>query len=282
MRNHPLYFDKVDIALTRAGEDAGELAIALERLVARRRLAGKLSSTLLSALAYPAFLAFFGCGVILFLAGYVIPDINAMLIAGGGTVPLLTRLLQAAAWVLSVGLIPLGLLTALATAVIVRRVPKLKSSLFRVLLRLPIVGPAWMNWQLSQFCLVLRTLLASGVQLPEALGLAGEASGEGPMSAAAQRLRQRVIEGHDLGRLPKQMDSGIPPWLWRALAVGQTTGDLVEVLERVGQRFEAAALRSAARVGAVLEPLMILIVGTFVGLVAYAALMPIVKLNGLW
>ena len=61
MREHPLYFDKVDVALTLAGEDAGELAAALERLVARRRLAGKLSSTLLSAMAYPAFLAFFGC-----------------------------------------------------------------------------------------------------------------------------------------------------------------------------------------------------------------------------
>jgi type II secretory pathway component PulF len=118
--------------------------------------------------------------------------------------------------------------------------------------------------------------------MPAALTLAADASGDGPVAASAVNLRNRVLEGQDFGGAPPDGDSGLPPWLWRALAVGQASGDLVTVLERVGVRFEAAAQRSAERLGKVLEPTMILIVGLFVGLVAYGALLPIVRLNRLW
>ena len=280
MEGQPADFDAVDVALVRAGEDSGELPSTLKRLVARRRLAAKLSSTLIGALAYPAFLGLFGTGVVLFLAGYVIPDLNAMLVAGGGEVPLITRMLQAFAWVLTVGLLPAAFAAILGGVVLLKRFPAAGNWLRRCVLRWPIIGTAWMDWQLAQFCLVLRTLLTSGVHLPDALVLAGQASGKGPVADAALRLRERVLEGYNLDR--GGTDDGLPPWLWRALAVGQASGDLAGVLERAGQRFEEAALRSAARVGAVLEPLMILIVGLFVGLIAYASLLPIVKLNGLW
>lgn len=282
MAENSMHFDRVDVALARAGEDSGELAAALERLVARRRLAGRLGATFLNAIAYPAFLLFFGCGVIVFLTGYVIPDINAMLIAGGGEVPMLTKTLQLFGWVLGVGLLPLIFAAILGSILIARYFSSVKFRIHRLLLRVPVVGSGWLNWQLSQFCLVLRTLVASGIQLPAALILAGHASGEGPVLASANLLRERLLEGHDLGQPPQEGESGLPPWLWHALAVGQATGDLVPVLERVGQRFEAAAMRSAARLGAVLEPAMILLVGIFVGLVAYAALLPIVRLGRLW
>ena len=282
MSDYPAHFDAVDVALVRAGEDAGELTAALKRLVARRRLAAKLGSTLFGALAYPAFLAIFGGGVVVFLAGYVIPDLNAMLVAGGGKVPLLTRMLQVFASVLTVGFLPAMFAILLAAAVLLKRFPRLRTRAKRLVLRLPVIGTALQDWQLAQFCLVLRTLLASGVHLPDALVFAGEVSGEGFVRDASKRLRDRVLEGHDLGEPAAGSDGGLPPWLWRALAVGQASGNLTGVLERAGQRFEEAALRSAARVGAVLEPLMILIVGLFIGLIAYAALLPIVKLNGLW
>jgi hypothetical protein len=75
---------------------------------------------------------------------------------------------------------------------------------------------------------------------------------------------------------------GFPPWLWRALAVGQATGDLVPVLERVGYRFELAATKSASRLASILEPLMILFIGGLVGLIAYGAMLPIIRLGGVW
>ena len=118
--------------------------------------------------------------------------------------------------------------------------------------------------------------------MPEPLLLAGRSCGDGPVRDSAGTLRERVLEGHDLGQPPRSGGDGLPPWLWRALAVGQRSGELPHVLEQVGERFEAAAQRDAVRLGPVLEPAMILVVVLFVGMVAYAALLPIVRLNSLW
>lgn len=281
MEKHPRIFDAIDVALVRAGEDSGELAAVLSRLVARKQLASKLSAAVLGAVAYPLFLMFFGSLVVLFLSSYVIPDINAMLIAGGGQIPFLTRCLQAAGLVLGLGLLPALLAGVLLFLFLLRRYASLKQRLINLVLRLPVIGSGWLNWQLCQLCLVLRTLVASGVQLPSALELAAKACGEGPVAQSAKDLQERLLEGHDLGDVPPDQ-GGLPPWLWRALAVGQETGELATVLERSGSRFETLALRQAARLGQVLEPALILLVGIFIALVAYGALLPIVKLGSTW
>ncbi len=229
----------------------------------------------------------FGSAVIVFLTTTVIPNLNAMLLAAGGHVPLPTRILVVAGRCISMGIVPAICAGILALIVLNRGNTVLKRTLLRWAIKIPVVGNAWRNWQLAQFCLVLRTLLASGIHLPAALVLAGKTAGEGPVARAAVALKDHLLEGHDLESseraAPAPEDpraTGFPPWLWRALAVGQAAGDLVPVLERVGQRFEAAANKSASRLAAVLEPLMILIIGAFVGMIAYAALLPIIKLGG--
>jgi len=282
MATNPIYFDRVDVALVRAGEDAGQLAESLQRLIERKRLGRRMLATSLGALTYPAFLVLVGCGVIIFLAGYVIPDLNAMIVAGGGKVPFLTQVLQIAAGALSMGLIPILLIGGLGSLFLLRKFPNARSKIALFIQRVPLIGTAWLNWQLAQFCLVLRMLLLSGVQLPAALLLASEAAGAGPLKRAAQQLHDRLLEGQNLEAPSEPGDSPLPDWLWQSLSVGQETGELEHVLEQVGKRFEAMAMRSAAKVGAILEPLMILVVGLFVGLVAYASLLPIIRLNTQW
>jgi type II secretory pathway component PulF len=298
MAERPAHFDAADVAIVRAGEEAGELAAALARLVARRQMAGRLLSTLAGALAYPAFLLVFGTAVVLFLTTRVLPNLTAMLAAAGGEVPLATRALMAAGRALAWGVLPAGCGLAVLLVALTGRGGRARQFLWAWAARVPVVGAAWRHWQLAQFCLVLRTLVASGVHLPAALPLAGQAAGGGAVGAAAAALRARLLEGHDLadggydnggsevgaGNDDRggggEGGGGFPPWLWRALAVGQATGDLVPVLERVGVRFEAAAAKSAARLAAAAEPAMILLIGLVVGLIAYGALLPIVKLGG--
>jgi len=290
MEEFPEHFDAVDVALLQAGEDSGELAEAIARFTTRRRMAGKLLSTFMGAMAYPIFLLVFGSAVVVFLTTKVIPNVNAMLLAAGGEVPLPTRILVTIGQLITLGIVP-AILCVLALAIILnRRKSTFNLWLIRQTLKVPIIGKAWRHWQLAQFCLVLRTLLASGIHLPAALLLAGKTAGDGPVRRAAFALKEYLMEGHDLetsGDRGTQANDegggdGFPPWLWRALAVGQAAGDLVPVLERVGLRFEAAATKSAGRLAAILEPLMILIIGLLVGLVAYAALLPIIKLGGVW
>jgi len=288
MAEFPEHFDAVDVALLQAGEDSGELAEAIARFTTRRRMAGKLLSTFMGAMAYPVFLLVFGSAVVVFLTTKVIPNVNAMLLAAGGQVPLPTRVLVATGQLITLGIVP-AILCVLALAIVCsRRKSALNLWLKRLALKVPIIGRAWRHWQLAQFCLVLRTLLASGIHLPAALLLAGQTAGDGPVRRAAFALKEYLMEGHDLetsgdrGAGANEGGEGFPPWLWRALAVGQAAGDLVPVLERVGLRFEAAATKSAGRLAAILEPLMILIIGLLVGLVAYAALLPIIKLGGVW
>ena len=282
MREFPRHFDPVDVALVRAGEASGDLIGALRRVVARGHLQGKLTSTFLGAIAYPAFLVIFGSVVVVFLTSTVLPNLSAMLVAGGGQVPWVTQVLIGFGRALAVGGLPLPAIAIGVGLFAHHRMPRLKARVARAFLRVPVIGPAYLNWQLAQFCLVLRTLLGSGVFLPDALTLAGDAAGVGPVQLAAAALRGRLLEGHDIADVPTDLARGFPAWLWQALAVGQASGDLEPVLARVGERFEQAALRSASRVAAVLEPAMILFVGLLIGVVAYAALMPIVRLGGLW
>lgn len=281
MRRFPFHFDAADVAIVESGEHSGELALSLKRLVARRQMTGKLISNLSGALAYPAFLIIFGCGVVVFLTHTVLPNLNNMLMAAGGQVPLVTQALVAFGQILAWGVLPALVFSITLVPLVLHQFPHLQEQLVKTLQRLPMIGTAWLHWQLAQFCMVLQTLLASGVQLPEALRLAGHAAGSGPVLLAANRLRESLIEGQDI--IADTDDDGVfPKWLWQALAVGQEAGDLVSVLERVGQRFEQAATKSTQRLAAVLEPAMILFIGLFVGLIAYAAMLPIMKLGGAW
>ena len=278
----PHHFDVIDVALIRAGESSGALTCGLQRVVDRGHLQGRLTSTFLGAIAYPTFLLLFACVVVIFLTSTVLPNLSAMVVAGGGQIPWATQVLMGIGRALSWGLVP-SLLTVVCLATLSGRTSaRVRRAINRRLLRVPVLGPAYLNWQLAQFCLVLRTLLDSGVFLPEALILAGDAVADGPVRHAARVLRERVLEGHDIAAAPPEMESDFPAWLWQTLAVGQTSGDLSPVLERVGQRFEQSAVRSAARVAAVIEPAMILAIGLIIGLVAYATLMPVIKLGGLW
>jgi general secretion pathway protein F len=285
LERFPRHFDAADVALLRAGEETGELPAALERFIARRQMAGKLLSQFLGALAYPAFLLVFGSAVVIFLTTRVLPNLNSLLRAAGGQIPWPTRMLMVVGQGLSWGIVPLLISVILTIALAGRTQLRWRHGFILWLWRLPVLGRAWRDWQLAQFCLVLKTLLASGIHLPTALLLAGGTAGTGPIAQAAQTLRAQLLEGYDLSAPAAgaaQDPQGFPLWLWRALAVGQASGDLVPVLERVGQRFEHAATRSAARLAALVEPVMILAIGVMVGLVAYGALLPIIRLGGVW
>jgi general secretion pathway protein F len=290
MTENPHHFDSVDVALVKAGEDSGELVEALARFVARRQTASKLVSTFVAALAYPLFLVVFGMGVVAFLTTTVLPNLNTMLVAAGGQVPWPTRALVAVGHVVATGAIPVLLTLLLLVILASRRGTTLHKTFTGIGRKIPVVGTALHHWQLAQFCLVLKTLVASGIHLPQALVLAGQASGEGSVAKAALSLRDQILEGHDLedGDMPASNNQivangqGFPPWLWRALGVGQAAGDLVPVLDRVGKRFETQAAKSASKLAAVLEPAMILTIGAAVGTVAYAAILPIIRLGGAW
>lgn len=229
-------------------------------------------------------------GVVAFLTTTVLPNLNTMLLAAGGQVPWPTRFLVAVGHVLATGAVPAILLLFLLVFLAARRGTRFHKLSAAIGRRIPVVGTALHHWQLAQFCLVLKTLVASGIHLPQALVLAGQASGEGSVAKAALALKEQILEGHDLedGGMPSFNSQaiadaqGFPPWLWRALGVGQAAGDLVPVLDRVGKRFEAQAAKSASKLASVLEPAMILAIGAAVGAVAYAAILPIIRLGGAW
>lgn len=281
LRRYPDHFDSIDTAIIQAGEASGELNAAILRLVLRRQMRSKLQTSIVGTLAYPAFLMILAICVVILLSTTVIPNLNNLLVAGGSQVPLPTRILVSAGRFLSVGLLPVSLIVLLITGFVVTAKPALRAFFTEKVSYIPLVSQIMMRWQLAQLCFLLQTLLSSGVNLAESLHLAAESLGTGRVKTAVMALHDRILHGHDLsGHLPGQAES-IPLWLWRALAVGQAAGNLVPILERAGQRFESLVNRDITRLSAVLEPAMILMLGGMIGFVAYAALLPIVKLGGL-
>lgn len=282
MRPHPSWFDPAEIAMVEAGQHAGELPSVLASLTDRHERSSELGARLVSALAYPAVVVLVGIGVVIFLSTKTLPDLSAILLGAGIEIPRLTR---AVMWLgqgaLSHGPIAvlLGALGACAAAVVWRRVAAHALG-----------APAWVRRLTPQVVrraavastlLNLAELLRAGVPLVEALRIVAPTAG-GPMTGGLRRLLADAAERLERG---DPLSDALDDRFWfddelrRLLVVGESGGELDDVLERVGQRDRRRARRLIDRLAALLEPGAILLLAVVVGIVVMAAVLPLVRMQ---
>lgn len=261
------------IGIIEAGEAGSDLAEAVERaaLVLETRAANR--AAVRNALAYPLMLALAGGATVILLVGHVLPRFVLLLNDTGQQLPVLTRIVLAAATIAERAVVPGGAMLVIAVLIIVRWSAGSdgRAALHMMLLRLPYIGQLRLAAATASMCSSLAALLRSGMPLALALPHAATACGDEAVGRALLRVRQRLLAGESFSAALK-LDGLVTPALIRLVRAGEETADLGNMLE-YSARIEAdQTLQRLHRLIRFIEPAMILVFGGVVGLIAAALL----------
>ncbi len=280
MARHPS-FSALVVQLVRVGEQTGQLESVLVRAASGLEQRRRLRSQLLGALTYPSIVFVAAMGVTGFMVFSVIPKLQQFLGAMGRRLPPLTQFLVDLtdfihAWVLQgvvVGLLLGGVFVGL------RHWPPSRFWMDRYWVRVPILGGLT---RLAGTVLVARglsTLLRSGVTLLESLRTVERLMGNRYLASRVSGARDAVIQGGSLAA-PLAGQQAFMPMLSGMVAVGESAGTLDEVLEEVARFYEDELQRAIARLAALVEPAIIVVVGGIVGFIYIAFFMALFAAAG--
>jgi general secretion pathway protein F len=276
LASHERIFPDVFINMVQVGESSGTLDQVLHRLADFLDDQAKIQSKVKAALAYPVLMTVVGVGVLVFLFIFVVPKITGMLAEMEIALPLPTKMLMGlsaglAAWW---WLLLLGLVAAVLALTRYRRSEKGRLSTDQLMLKLPLYGKLHLLFATAWFSRTLATLLQSGVPLLRALDISSELLKNRVLKGAIEDVRKQVQEGGSMARALK--DKGVfPPMLAQIAAAGERSGELENMLFRVADTYEHQTDMAITGLLSLLEPLLILVMGTVVGFVVLAILLPI-------
>jgi general secretion pathway protein F len=276
LARHPKIFDEFYRGVITAGERSGRLGESVSRLAEYLERQADLRSRVLNALAYPAIMVVVGSAAILMLLLFVIPRFATILGANGGELPWSAQALVTLSgfvgrWWWLAALATAG---AVAAVVLHRATPRgrLRQDLW--LLSMPLVGGLRSRLVTERVARALAGALAGGVHLMEALEIAGEAACDAAFCRELKLCAEGVRRGESLSA-HWERGGVFPPLATQMLSAGETSGRLVPMLEHVAKVYGSETERHLRTLVALVEPLVIVLLGGAVAFVAIALLQTI-------
>ena len=279
VRHHPEIFPPLMASMVQVGEASGRLDAVLGRYAVLVEKDLALRRAVQGALTYPAVLLVAALLLILFVVGFVVPQFAAVFARAGIRLPLPTRLLWGVGVALRRGWWGLGL-AALAGAVgcrIALQRPAVRLQVDRLLLSLPVVGPALHQTVVARFARTLATLVGAGLPILNALDTAGGVVDNQVMVQEIQRVRMAVERGE---RLAATLAVGrvFAPDAVQMIRVGEESGRLETILDKVADFYELRVNFRLKQMTALLEPIVLLGMGGIVALIMASLLLPMFDL----
>ena len=275
-------FSRFYTNLVRAGESTGSLELVLERLAAQMESAKALRDELTSALIYPAVLVFVAVSSILVLLGYVIPQFTEMFEDVGQALPLSTRItisigdvLQRYGWVL---------ITAITLIVwYIRHQLKDDDTAIKWhkrLLDLPLAGPIIIKMEVAHFSRTLSILLHNGIPLLKALTIVKDTMSNLVLANGIESVAGSLRKGQSLAE-PLADLANFPAFAIHMIGVGEQSGNLQEILTQVADTYDRDTQTTIKRALALLEPMLILVLGVVIAAAIMSILVAILSVNDL-
>jgi general secretion pathway protein F len=280
LKAYPEIFGNLYLNMVHAGEVSGALDVVLARLADFTESQARLNSKVKGALTYPVVMAVVGMGLMGFLLVFVVPKIVKIFEDTKATLPLPTKILISVSgfvqsyWylVILVGIgIYFGMKKWLAT-------PKGRRLFDSWKLRVPIFGDMFRMISIGRFCRTLSTLTSSGVQLMSALDIVKGIVNNVVLEEVIEDTRNSVKEGESIAE-PLRKSGQFPPLVTHMIRIGEKTGALENMLERVADNYEEQVDNKVSTLTTLLEPLMIVVMGGVVSAIVLSILLPILKLN---
>ena len=282
LAKHPKLFDELFISMVRAGEVAGNLDEVLSRLADFLEASGKLKSKIQSAMVYPLVMVVVGAGIMTVLMVKVIPEITSMFTQQGKTLPWNTRLLIWSSGFIGKYILWL-IVGTIASVVLFLKWSRSKEGRpiwHSFVLKLPVLGELVRTINVGRFSRTLGTMLQAGVPMLRSLDTAKMIMGNVILQRAIDEAKRAVTEGESLAQTLKKSGE-FPPTLIHMVAVGERAGQLEQMLERVATTYESEVDAKLNRFTALLEPMMLVIMGGAVAFIVFSILQPIMDLGQL-
>jgi type IV pilus assembly protein PilC len=281
LKKHPKVFDNLYVNMVAAGEAGGILDTILQRLAAYMEKFAKIKRQIKSAMIYPSVILFVAVSVVALLMVVVVPMLASMFADMGQALPLPTRIVIAVSNFLK-GWGGLGLLIGVVGAFIglkqFRKSEKGLKMTDAVALKLPVAGSLIQRVSVAKFTRTLGTLMTSGVPILEGLLIVSRTAGNKVVEDAIVDTRQSVSEGKTLAE-PLGRSKVFPPMVVQMIAVGEATGALDNMLNKIADFYDDEVDSAVAALTSLLEPMLMIFLGTTVGFVIVAMYMPIFQMG---
>jgi type IV pilus assembly protein PilC len=280
LKKHPRIFSELYANMVAAGEAGGILDTILNRLAAYIEKAMKLKKKVKGAMVYPAVISTVAVLVIVIIMVFVVPTFSKMFAQLGGTLPLPTRMvIGLSKFVAGTGGI-ISLVSIIAAVVFIIQFVKTEKGrkiIDFILLKLPIFGPLLNKVAVAKFTRTLGTLVSSGVPILDGLEITAKTSGNKIVEQAIMGVRKEVVGGKTIAE-PINKAKVFPPMVTHMIAVGESTGALDAMLGKIADFYDDEVDAAVSNLTAMMEPLMMVFLGTTVGFIVVAMYLPIFKL----
>lgn len=277
----PRQFDTLACHLVAAGEQSGTLDTLLLRLASHQEQALALRAQLRRALTYPAAIVVVALIVTAVLLTWVVPAFAQVYASLGAPLPLATRIVLQLSR-LALGWAPtLGVAAFLVPALLLRwwrRSARLRDGCQQLVLRLPVAGPLAHKAATARWSRTLATMSAAGIALVDAFPAVGGASGNARYRDATRLIRQEVSKGTSLTDAVRA-SALFPELMLQLLQVGEQSGTLDAMLEKIAQIHEREVDESVAALATLLEPVVMVVLGVVIGALVLALYLPVFSLG---
>jgi len=276
---HPETFNTLMVNMVRAGEVGGVLDDVLNRVATFFEKDLSLRQKVRAAITYPAAIFIFALGVIFFLVFFILPQFIGFFKGMDLVLPLPTRFLIFSTelltgyWYVFLGFFLLGMYGFRMYV----NTPAGRFRFDQFKLRVLVFGPLVRKVIISRFTRTLGTLISSGVPIMQALEVVAKAVENKVVSQAIENVRSSIREGESIA-IPMQSSGLFPPMVVQMTAVGEETGSLDSMLQKVADFYDAEVETTLAQLTSILEPLLIMFLGFVVGFIVLSFYMPLYQL----
>ena len=280
-RKHPLYFDALYCNLVEAGEAGGILEALLDRLATYQEKTMAIKNKIKSALIYPVAVMVVAFVVVTVIMIFVIPAFEDVFKSFGADLPLPTLIVIAMSkffvsyWWAIFGFIGGAYYFFMETW---KRSVKMQMVMDRLMLRIPVFGELVNKSSVARWTRTLSTMFAAGVPLVEALDSVGGASGNAVFAEATEQIQRDVSTGSGL-TTSMQTTGVFPNMVLQMCAIGEESGALDQMLGKAAEFYEDEVDEAVKGLSSLMEPFIIVILGTLIGGIVVSMYLPIFKLG---
>ncbi|WP_022965028.1 type II secretion system F family protein [Denitrificimonas caeni] len=283
LRKHPQYFDDLYCNLVESGEQSGALESLLDRVASYKEKTEALKAKIKKAMNYPIAVIAIAVIVSAILLIKVVPQFQEVFASFGAELPAFTmfvigisEFLQSDGWIV--------LVVAIAVAFIFKRVhrssEKFRDSIDRMLLKAPVVGDIIYKSSVARFGRTLATTFAAGVPLVDALDSVAGATGNVVFKNAVMKVKSDVSSGMQLN-FSMRSTGVFPSMALQMTAIGEESGSLDEMLDKVATHYESEVDNAVDGLTALMEPLIMSVLGVLIGGLIIAMYLPIFQLGSI-
>ncbi len=281
LEKHPKAFSNVYVNMVRAGETGGILDQIMNRLATQVEKDSEIKGKFKSAMIYPAVVLTVAVGAVGFLMVGVIPQLAGILTDAGADLPLQTKAILAVSnfltnqWYIVIG----AVVGAIFGFKKFTGNPAGKYKFHQLILKVPILGNIILKVNVARFSRTFSSLLSAGVTVIDALDITSKALTNTVAQKAIQDSIQSIKNGSNIA---DSLDKGkvLPAIVIQMTAVGEETGKLGEVLDKVAEFYEEEVNQVTASIASIIEPVLIVGLGSIVGFIVLSVLGPIMSIQG--